>query len=490
MTDLLPLDRLASLDNFGHSIKTVAYRYRPTQVAEIAELFRLAERNSLSVALRGSGRSYGDAALNAGQIVLDIQRMNRILEWDPGTGVIKVEPGVTLQQIWQYTLEDGYWPPVVSGTMFPTLGGALGMNIHGKNNWRAGTLGEHVLAFTALLPPGEEVTCTPEQNSDLFYSLIGSAGLLGVFTSITLKLKKIHSGNVRVSAWATPKLAGMLQDLDQFKADYDYIVGWVDGTNRNGRGQIHAADYLHGDEDTHPGKTLSLDYQTLPDTFFGLMPKSAMWFFMQFFMNNPGTWLVNTAKYWMSATLEHRKQYIQSLIAFNFLLDYVPNWERSYGRGGLIQYQSFLPLATGPDAYLEMLRRAQKRGLPTYLGVTKRHRPDKFLFTHAVDGYSLAMDYKVTNGNRARLQALANELNEIVLAAGGRFYFAKDSTLTVDVVARYLGDETLQRFRALKQRCDPHRLLQTDLYRRLLRPYVDGDAPAPSALVAASAAAD
>lgn len=461
---------LTLLDNFGHSLRSVAYVYRPTHAEQIADLFRTAERSGLTVALRGSGLSYGDAALNAGQIVLDLRRMNRILEWNPDTGVIRVEPGVTIQQVWQYVIEDGWWPPVVSGTMFPTLGGALGMNIHGKNNWKAGTLGEHVLEFTALLPTGEAVTCTPTQNADLFYSLISGAGLLGVFTSITLKMKRLDSGELRVSAWATPNLREMLNDLDQFKTEHDYIVGWVDGTHGGGRGQIHGANYLHAGEDPHPARTLRVDYQVLPDTFFGLIPKSMLWMGMQFFMSNVGVKLINTARYVHARTLEHQKQYLQSLAGFNFLLDYVPSWERAYGRDGLIQYQSFLPLETAAEAYLAMLRLSQRRGLPTYLGVTKRHRPDKFLFTHAVNGYSLAMDFKVTSGNRTRLQVLANDMNQIALEAGGRFYFAKDSTLTPEVAARYLGQETLGRFRTLKERCDPQDLLQTDLYRRVLKP--------------------
>lgn len=470
MPDLIPLDHLTELDSFGHAVRGLAYRFRPARADEIAALFQRAQRAGLSVALRGSGRSYGDAALNAGQVVLDLRRMNRILDWNPDSGLIRVEPGVTFQQLWQFTLEDGWWPPVVPGTMFPTLGGALAMNIHGKNNWQAGTLGEHVRAFTALLPTGENVVCAPDQNPDLFYSLIGGAGLLGVFTSITLQLKRLYSGDVRVHAWATPDLRTMLNDLDWFKADHDYIVGWVDGAHPAGRGQIHAADYLAAGEDAHPARSLTLDYQTLPDSFFGVLPKASLWFFMQFLMNNPGVAVTNFAKYLLSATLENRQQYRQSLAAFNFLLDYVPNWERAYGAGGLIQYQTFLPLATAADAYREMLRQAQRRGRPAYLGVTKRHRPDNFLLTHAVDGYSLALDFKVPAGRGAALQGLADDLNQIALAAGGRFYLAKDSTLTPDAAARYLGEAALRQFQALKQRCDPAELLQSDLYRRVLRP--------------------
>jgi decaprenylphospho-beta-D-ribofuranose 2-oxidase len=59
-------------------------------------------------------------------------------------------------------------------------------------------------------------------------------------------------------------------------------------------------------------------------------------------------------------------------------------------------------------------------------------------------------------------------LTEIVLQAGGRFYFAKDSLISAAAAARFLGEDTLSRFRRLKAQCDPQNLLQTELYRRLL----------------------
>jgi len=224
---------------------------------------------------------------------------------------------------------------------------------------------------------------------------------------------------------------------------------------------------LHEGDDAAPAQSLRVDYQVLPDTFFGLVPKSILWQFMLPFMNNAGAPLVNTGKYLSSRFLSHHHRFLQSLVAFNFLLDFIPNWEKAYGRGGLIQYQSFVPKETAADAFSEIIKLSLRRGLPNYLGVLKRHRPDKFLLTHAVDGFSMAMDYRVTNGNRVKLQKLCDELSEIVLQAGGRFYFAKDSTIRPEMAARYLGEDTLRRFSELKARCDPEGLLQTELYRRL-----------------------
>lgn len=451
------------LENFGHSLKTPSYVFKPHSAEDVHQVFRYARKAGLTVAARGGGRSYNDAALNGGGIILDSSVMNRILKWDKTKGRVVCEPGVTLQQLWQRVLPDGWWPPVVSGTMFTTLGGCLAANIHGKNNFRMGPIGEHVLEFTAMLPSGAKVLCSPSRNADLFHSMIGGFGLLGIFLSITLQMKKMQSGLLEVHAWPTRTLKDQLTSLEEGAPRFDYIVGWLD-TVTIGHGQIHAANYLHSGQDPEPQKTMQLSYQNLPGRLFGVIPKSLLHYFLTPFMTNFGVWGINTAKY-MASLRSHT--FRQPHAAFHFLLDYVPFWEQSYGRAGLIQYQSFLPKETALAAWTAMLTLAKSRGLPAYLGVTKRHRPDKFLLTHALDGFSLALDFKVTDSNRSRLSAMLQEFDRIVLNARGRFYFAKNSETTKATAQNFYGKQTLSKFLKLKKRCDPQGILQSDLARRV-----------------------
>lgn len=137
--------------------------------------------------------------------------------------------------------------------------------------------------------------------------------------------------------------------------------------------------------------------------------------------------------------------------------------------GGLIQFQPFVPQQAGERVLATLIERCQQTGMVPYLGVLKRHRPDPFLMTHAVDGYSLAMDFAVSSSPRRReaLWTLCREMAEVVLAAGGRFYYAKDAVLQASSLARIHGDDAVARFRALKRRLDPQQLLQSDLSRRL-----------------------
>ncbi|RPJ49746.1 MAG: FAD-binding oxidoreductase, partial [Methanobacteriota archaeon] len=269
----LSLDNFIQHENFGHSLRAPSYRFRPTSTEEIYDVFRLAKKTGLTVTARGAGKSYNDAALNGGGIMLDLSAMNRILEWDPASGVVRCEPGVTLEQLWQCIEPDGWWSPVVSGTMKTTLGGCLSANIHGKNNFKMGPIGEHVVEFTALLPTGESITCTPKENADLFHGMISGLGMLGIFTSITLQMKHIESGLLEVHAWPAHDLHEHLSLLLDNAPNYDYIVGWLDtmtGGKSLGRGQIHAANYLHGIEDPNPQKTMQLSNQILPPRIFGV----------------------------------------------------------------------------------------------------------------------------------------------------------------------------------------------------------------------------
>jgi FAD/FMN-containing dehydrogenase len=297
--------------------------------------------------------------------------------------------------------------------------------------------------------------------------MIGGLGMLGIFVSIKLRMKRIHSGLLEVSARPSHDLHEHLQDLLENAPGTDYIVGWLDATARGralGRGQIHAARYLHEGEDPAAARTLLLENQVLPPRIFGVFPKSMLHYFMRPFMTNLGTSLVNAGKY-VASLPPHT--FRQPHAAFHFLLDYVPNWELAYGRGGLIQYQSFLPKGTADAAWTEMLALSHRRGLPSYLGVTKRHRPDRFLLSHAVDGFSLAFDFKITAGNRAALGSMLQDFDQIVTAAGGRFYFAKNSETRAQTAARFLGPTAIAAFRRLKRRCDPNGLLESNLYRRL-----------------------
>ncbi|HNI91638.1 MAG TPA: FAD-dependent oxidoreductase, partial [Leptospiraceae bacterium] len=150
-----PISNPVKVETWGMNHFSMSRVYRPKTEREIRDLFAYAQANRTKVVFRGGGCSYGDASVNNAGLVADMRDFNKIISFDEATGILTAQSGVTIKQLWEYSIERGFWPPVVSGTMMPTLGGALAMNIHGKNNFAVGPIGEHIVEFTFLTPTGE-----------------------------------------------------------------------------------------------------------------------------------------------------------------------------------------------------------------------------------------------------------------------------------------------------------------------------------------------
>ncbi len=470
MVGPLPTDRLEWVEGWGMAVGAAGYVFRPSTAAGVQAVLELARQRGVPVVPRGAGCSYGDAAILPEAIVLDLSRMRRILEWDPENGLVDVEPGVTVASLWRFVLGDGWWPPVVTGTMAPTVGGVLGANGHGKNAWRRGPIGEHCLEIDLTTADGTVRTLTPGGDPELFHAVVGGFGQLGVVTRARLAMKRIASGLLEVEARSAPDLEGMLRLLDDAREEWEYLVGWIDafaGGRSLGRGLVHLARHLEPGEDPEPAQTLRADRQDLPDTLLGFVPKSVLWRLLKPFTNRPGMRLIDAVKYRLGSTVGEKARYLQTLAEFSFLLDFVPGWKRIYEPGGMIQHQSFVPAARAHEVLAAQLEACRKAGLPSFLAVLKRHREDRFLLGHGLDGFSLALDFPVTEGNRRRLWQLVRRLGELTVEAGGRFYPAKDAALPGELYRASLSAGQLDRFLELKQQLDPAEVFRSSLARRL-----------------------
>lgn len=462
MSESLPSGAVRRLCGFGRTTCADGYVLRPESVEAAQEVLSLAQRAGRNVVLRGAGRSYGDASLLPEAVVIDTCDLARILAWSPDTGRMVCEPGVTLEDICRRAMGEGWWLPVVSGTMKTTVGGALAMNIHGKNAFRAGPFGCHVSSIEVLLPTGRSAEL--RSSDPAFRAVVGSAGLLGLITKAEIQLKRVLSGRLRVTPISCRNWNDQFRAFEE-RADEEYCVSWIDGMARGpnaGRGLFHSARH----EEAPHAPSLDWASQQLPARIAGLVPKSTVWRVLRLFNNDPGMRLLNSLKH-LGGKRGSGRPYLQSLAEFSFLLDYVPHWELAYGSGGFIQYQSFVPSDSAQAVFESQVGRLQSEGTPSYLCVLKRHRPDEFLFSHGVEGFSLALDIKVPAQGWSHLERVCHALNDEVLQAGGRFYLAKDSTLRATDFARSLGEGAIEEFFRWKREFDPEGVLSSSLARRL-----------------------
>jgi FAD/FMN-containing dehydrogenase len=424
------------VEGFGLYNFCVSPVYRPTSVAELATVLTDCRARGEAPVFRGAGRSYGDAALNPAGPVVELGRLNTIRSLDSGTGVVRAGAGLTLGDLWKASVPKGFWPPVVTGTMNVTLGGAVAVNVHGKNGWKRGTFGDHLESVSLLRPDGriEEVGAGSAALADV----VGNTRAADPVVEVALHLKKLSSGYLDVEGFATKDLAATLAGIDGAKDDWEYVVGWMDCW-ASGRALGRSAVHVAREHVPEPGEPTGLSVEEqVADIRTGPLPVPLLLLGLKLTARGPQMRFVNAAKF-LAGRLAGRTRYRQSLVAYSFLLDYIPGWNEAYRPGGFIQYQLFVPKEKAEEAFARALVLQQEAEVVSSLAVVKRHRADASPRGYAPDGFSLALDFPVTRGNAGRLLRLCRAFDRVLLETGGRAYRAKDCVGTVDRLAAARG---------------------------------------------------
>ena len=169
---------------------------RLRRVEDLRELF---DRGGTLIA-RGNGRAYGDAALNC-DLTLSMLAMDRLQAFDAASGLLTCEAGVLLADILAMFVPRGWFPPVIPGTGFATVGGMIAADVHGKNHHRDGTFGAHVESLTLATADGEVHGCSRTENADLFRATLGGMGLTGVILSASFRFLRAPGSHC---PWSTP----------------------------------------------------------------------------------------------------------------------------------------------------------------------------------------------------------------------------------------------------------------------------------------------
>ena len=401
---------------------------------------------------RGLGRSYGDAAQDAGGVVLDMTTLCRVHSFDHATGVVEADAGLSLHALMGMSLPEGWFVPVTPGTRFVTLGGAVAADIHGKNHHVDGSFGQHVLELSLVTADGGERRLSPAD--DLFWATVGGMGLTGVVTKVQLQLRAVETSRVTVDTERAADLDDVMDRMVRGDADYTYSVAWVDLLARGratGRGVLTRGRHSRRDELPASADPLSFapraSLRVPPIVPGGLLRRSTVAAFNEV---------------WFRKAPRAARGQVQGLAGFFHPLDGVAGWNNVYGPRGFVQYQLVVP-EKGVDAVRTAVTLLSAARTPSFLTVLKRFGPgNRGPLSFPMAGWTLALDLPT---GVPGLAAVLDRLDELVLAAGGRVYLAKDARLPREhLPAMY---PRLPEWRAVRDRVDPHHVFTSDLSRRL-----------------------
>jgi FAD/FMN-containing dehydrogenase len=280
-------------------------------------------------------------------------------------------------------------------------------------------------------------------------------GLTGIILEATLRLRPVETGWIRQRTIVAHDLARAVAALEAADAS-TYSVAWIDAMakgSRLGRSLIFVGEHAGVD---------ALDEKASRDRFppIGAPRLSVPVDLPDFVLNPLGMRAFNEA-YFRRGEQRSRAPFLLPAGPYFFPLDGVGAWNRIYGRRGFVQHQCVLPQAAAPAALAEILGRVSARGDASFLAVLKKLGPGSGLLSFPLAGFTLALDFAVTPD----LLPFLDQLDEIVVSAGGRLYLAKDARQSRATFEA--GYPDLPRFRDLRRSLDPGSRIRSRLAERL-----------------------
>jgi len=456
--------RQTELTNWSKSARSACVVYPVREVAEIGQVLARARAQGLPVIPHGAGHSYTDAALNTGGVVIDLTPMRQIRAWDPATGIMRVEAGATLRDVVETAAPDGWWPAVSPSTPEATVGGCAAMNVTGRNAWKCDPFGAAILALEVVLASGEALKLTRDREAPLLRAFVGSLGLLGIITSITLQLQRIPSGAVNLRRRPAGSLAEVLAVFAEEEARSDFMEAWLDGlaTGRElGRGLVTCATLS---PDSHP---VPVHWDRPGRLKLGLVRAAAR-------LGRPalglGVPLMNRLYYgWNARHGGQATEWRRGLFEYTYWPAVAAAGYHALLPEGVETFQAFVPRQPAREVFEQAVRYSQQQGCWPIWCIIKQHRRDPFLLSYQVDGFSLELVYARRAQPAGTLEPVLRHMIASVIEAGGRFYLAKDALLTQAQYRQSVGAAAVDGFLELKRQYDPDGRLQSDLFQRVFQ---------------------
>lgn len=397
-------------------------------------------KDNHEVIARGNGRCYGDASL--GNSIFHTKRLNKFIRFDRENGILECESGVLLSEILEVSLPEGFFLSVTPGTKFVSVGGAIASNVHGKNHHVAGSFCDFVESFKIMIENGEILTCSREENSDLFWASVGGMGLTGIILSATIQLKKIETAYIRQESIKAENLDEIFKLFDESE-NWTYTVAWIDCLQKGsgiGRSILMRGEHATIAElsENQKKKPLSLKKKPIPTIPF---------YFPSFALNTFSVKAFNFLYF-----NKQRTKILKNSIdyeTFFYPLDIMNDWNKIYGKKGFIQYQMVIPKDKGKEGMKKILETIGKSGQGSFLAVLKLFgkENEKAYNSFPMEGYTLALDFKYT----PQLKQLVDNLDKIVEEFGGRIYLTKDS-MSKSSLTNYLKNTESSKFSSLQSK--------------------------------------
>jgi FAD/FMN-containing dehydrogenase len=416
---------------------------RPADTAQVAAIVHACSAEKVSLVPQGGNTGLcGGAVAGPRQLILSLERLDRVRDLDLANNTITVESGCILANLQQHALSaNRYFPLSLGAEGSCQIGGNLATNAGGVNVLRYGNAREQVLGIEAVMPSGEvlsDLNGLRKNNTgyDLKQLLVGSEGTLGIITAAVLKLYPYpdHSATALVA----------LRDLE---ASIELLQTASDASN----GSLSSFELL-------PRLGLQFACQHIPDCN-DPFDHSHDWYVLLALQGSGATLDLDAMLHGLLALTLEEDIIVDAVVASN-----EAQAERLWGlRGGMVEAQRFEGGSIKHDISVkvslvpEFIQRA--------VSAVKNRLPDirPCPFGHVGDGnihFNLSQPLEMDTQEYLSLQGEVNRIVlDIVADLGGSFSAEHGvGMLKLEEMQRYKDPVSVELMRSIKKTIDPNRL--------------------------------
>lgn len=395
---------------------------------------------------RGAGLSYCSAAAGDSVRAVSSLSFNRLLDFDADAGLATVEAGMRLGDLFRFTTPRGWLLPVMPGHPSITIGGCIGFNVHGKNQYREGCFSGSVESLTLFHPDHGELRCSAMENEPLFRLTMGGFGTTGFVLSARLRLERLESRALRVRRIAVGGLQEAVVTMRARAAEARSLYSWHDlNGSRPGAGFVYAGVPVDGPDMGRlefPELAAQRRGRCLPCAFNAVTTRPLL------------------GAYAFSQRMAPEEKTV-ALAEAVFPVLGKEFYFHLFGRRGLREYQFLVPDENWDAARNSVEAAVRKRRVPITLASLKLFRGRSSLLNFDGEGICLAIN--VPDGEAGR--ALFADFDEIVAGAEGIVNVSKDSRISAATAKRLFPE--YESFRSRLTAFDPKRRFDSVLRRRL-----------------------
>lgn len=438
-----------NFSRFNYKEKSLIFY--PKNLNEIKKIITYSKFKKKKILCIGSSLSWYDTITNKNNYLISLKKYEKKIIVNKKFKYIYLSSNITMKEAIKIANDYNYSIASIPGNLDVTIGGCISNDVHGKDSFKNGNFSENVIELSILLPNKKIIKCSKNKNRNLFRSIAGGLGMIGIILHAKIRLIPMH----KYYLTETYKCFNYKELIDTLYKDrnyYDFIYGWIDTygvNNQIGRGIVFKSRKNYSNIINQKKIFFIINFNFIKEMI------------LRIFMLKKKMKILNSIFFRFHKKLdtkyETQIQIIDTLSSKNIFLPklIMPN--------SFVEIQIIIPINKKIilKKFLELCQKLKIDGL--IVGV-KMHKKNNCFLSFCDEGFSVGIN-SICNQNETKEIKKYLFLYKFIKKNKCKIYLCKDFFLNHDHFLQIY--PKFNEFKKIRDKYDPKKLLNSDFFSRL-----------------------